>query len=307
MMSLLARRRDPRSLARLLILAPPHRLASTTSAASASRVGADAAHAANADADADDGPSTGTSTSNTAAPAPSPLARELRGWLRYISPLSPFSATFYRTDGAIADRAVGLALEEVLRTRRRRQGRQHAAGGGGDGATLVDLGCGDGAIMLAALRAHPGKLSRVVGYELCAELAAEARRRCEAKLAAAAAAAAAAGGGGPSSTAEVIEGDARDADLSEADAVFLYMSARANAQLLGPGPAAAAEDAAGRPAAKKTRSARTLRTGCCVASLGFPVEGWDAWQVSERALQAGRGGGVVPFYLYVAGGGGVER
>jgi SAM-dependent methyltransferase len=236
-----------------------------------------------------DAPSSSTSTNShqTAADAPS-LSRELRGWLRFLSPLSRYSATFYRTDARIADQVVAMAL-----------GHARPQGGSRGGSAVFDLGCGDGAIMTAALRAAAAKTIKtgvrgVVGYELCPELAEEARRRCAAEAARLAASATMS-----SPPFSVVQSDAAEADLSDADVVVLYMSSKANAELLGPGPAAKA--AARTPSL--SRSARTLRPGSVVASLGFPVDGWDAWKVAERAVQ-GSGGGSVPVFLFVVGGGG---
>jgi SAM-dependent methyltransferase len=237
-------------------------------------------------------------------PPSSSLARELRGWLRYLSPLSRFSATFYRTDARIADQVVALALE------------RGAAGSGAQArGVLVDLGCGDGAVMAAALRLAAarngggGILSSIVGYELDPELAEEARRRCAAEATKLSSAAEHAKLRPVLSlpAVRVVQGDAADADLSEATAVMLYMSARANAQLLGPGPRAATGAGAGAGEAAMTRSARSLRRGSCVASLGFPVGGWDAWKVEERALMhGGGGGGSVPLFMYIVGGPGCK-
>jgi hypothetical protein len=258
------------------------------------------------------GGGSGGDGASPAAPPPTPeaqppsssLARELRGWLRFMSPFSRYSATFYRTDSGVADRVVEMALTGAQQSGVGGIGGGGSGGGGNGsetGAVLVDLGCGDGQILRAALRAaRSGRFAvrRVVGHELCPQLAAEARRRCadEQQEQGAAGAAAAAAGAAPLRV-EVVEGDAGDADLSEADAVFLYMSPRANAQLLGAGPAAAAGAAT---AAKTTRSSRTLRSGAVVASLGFPVEGWDAWLRQQRAVESR--GGSVPVYVYVAGG-----
>jgi len=290
-------------------------------------------------------PPTRTPEARPPPPEVSSLSRELRGWLRYMSPFSRYSATFYRTDGGIADRVVEMALLEAVRGAAAAAAaaaarRGPAEGGGssssgsgsggssssssgsgsgsgsssqgdsdGAGAVLVDLGCGDGQIMRAALRAAgSGRFAvrRVVGHELCPSLAGEARRRCAAEQGPLGAAVPLPPPPPPRVEVEVVEGDAGDADLSEADAVFLYMSAGANARLLGPGPGAGAA-AAGAAAeglrwrrGDATRSARTLRPGAVVASLGFPVEGWDAWLRRHGAVESR--GGSVPVYLYVAGG-----
>ncbi|MEW5302323.1 MAG: hypothetical protein WDW38_000346 [Sanguina aurantia] len=85
----------------------------------------------------------------------------------------------------------------------------------GHGDVVFDLGCGDGKVLLAALRAGA---KAAVGYELDPSLAAVAAGNI-----------AAAGAGG---AATVFTADARSADVSAATVVTMYLSETGNRQLL---------------------------------------------------------------------------
>jgi len=87
----------------------------------------------------------------------------------------------------------------------------------GRGARMVDLGCGDGRVLIEAARALG---CRGLGYELDPELAEVAR--AEAKLA------------GVADLIDIVTGDARTADVSEADLVFAFLPAAAIDQVLEP-------------------------------------------------------------------------
>ncbi len=87
----------------------------------------------------------------------------------------------------------------------------------GRGGRLVDLGCGDGRVLIEAATALG---CRGLGYELDPELAEVARG--EAKQA------------GVADLIEIVTGDARTADVSEADLVFAFLPAAAIAEVLEP-------------------------------------------------------------------------
>jgi SAM-dependent methyltransferase len=86
----------------------------------------------------------------------------------------------------------------------------------GAGDRFVDLGCGDGRLLVLATRDFGAE--RAVGYETDAGLAALARKSAEAE--------------GLSGRVDVRQQDARSADLSDCTVVTLYLSTGGNTQLL---------------------------------------------------------------------------
>lgn len=113
----------------------------------------------------------------------------------------------------------------------------------GDGDHLVDLGCGDGRVLL---RAAVLRGARVTGVELDAELAAAARRLLADHEA----------------EGEVLEADFADVALDEADVVFAYLSP-ATLQRLRPRFA-------------------SLRAGARVVTTGYAVPGWEPVEAGGR-------------------------
>jgi len=114
----------------------------------------------------------------------------------------------------------------------------------GPGERFVDLGCGDGRVLLAA--AQRGAI--VTGVELDASRAAEARRGLEV--------------GGV--TGVVVHADFGEHDLSGADVVFAFLSP-ATLQRLGP---------------KLTR----LDPGTRIVTVEFGVVGWQPAQVEKQCF-----------------------
>lgn len=111
------------------------------------------------------------------------------------------------------------------------------------GEHLVDLGCGDGRVLL---RAAVLREARVTGVELDPELAATARRLLADHAA----------------EGEVLEADFADVALDDADVVFAYLSPatlqRLRARLAG------------------------LRPGVRIVTTGYAVPGWDPVEAGGR-------------------------
>ena len=80
------------------------------------------------------------------------------------------------------------------------------------GETLIDLGAGDGRILIEAVRRFG---AHAIGVEMNAALIARIKERLTAT----------------GTKAELIEGDIFDADLTRADVITIYLSASANARL----------------------------------------------------------------------------
>lgn len=111
------------------------------------------------------------------------------------------------------------------------------------GMRVVDLGCGDGALLVAAAR----RGCLCVGYEIDATVAARARSRIAAELSPADAA---------RCTVHCADvGTVSDGELRRAGAVLMFLVPSALA-LLGP------------------RLRSTLRAGTCVCSYVFPLPDW---------------------------------
>jgi SAM-dependent methyltransferase len=114
------------------------------------------------------------------------------------------------------------------------------------GEHLIDLGCGDGRVLLRAAAFHQ---ARVTGVELDAELAATARRLLA----------------DHDQRGQVVEADFAEADLAGADVVFAYLSP-ATLQRLRP------------------RLATELRRGARVVTTGYAVPGWEPVEAGGRCF-----------------------
>ncbi|HLH39282.1 MAG TPA: class I SAM-dependent methyltransferase [Bryobacteraceae bacterium] len=113
------------------------------------------------------------------------------------------------------------------------------------GETLYDLGCGDGRILIAAVKRYQVK---AVGVEISPKLAAKAQASIERA--------------GLQSQARVIPGDLLNVDFSGADVVAIYLSTQLNSKL--------------RPQLEKY-----LKPGTRVVSHDYPVPGWKAVKVDR--------------------------
>lgn len=113
------------------------------------------------------------------------------------------------------------------------------------GETLYDLGCGDGRILIAAVRRYR---VQAVGVEISPKLAAKA----EASIRKA----------GLQARARVIPGDLLHVDFSGADVVAIYLSTQLNAEL--------------RPLLE-----RYLKPGARVVSHDYAIPGWKAAKVDR--------------------------
>jgi len=114
------------------------------------------------------------------------------------------------------------------------------------GETVFDLGCGDGRILIAAVKQYNAK---AVGVEISPKLAGEARERIQKA--------------GISEQANVIVGDLLETDLSGADVVTIYLSAAFNREL--------------RP-----RMEKYLKPGARVVSHDYAVPGWKPAKIDEE-------------------------
>jgi len=110
---------------------------------------------------------------------------------------------------------------------------------------LVDLGCGDGDVLVIAASEFK---CRCVGYEIDSVLANAASNKVK-EL-------------GLENRVKVIHGDLFDADLSDVDVVFLYLTPRMLDSLKG-------------------KLERELRKGVRVVSHDYPIEGWRPKAVKE--------------------------
>ena len=119
------------------------------------------------------------------------------------------------------------------------------------GETVVDLGCGDGRILVAAAGKYKAK---AVGVEISPKLVAEAKARIAKE--------------GLTDQVQVLEGDLLQADLTGADVVTIYLAPEVNTQL--------------RP-----RLERFLKPGARVVSHDFPVPGWKPTRVDKTEGRQG--------------------
>ncbi|HVF32874.1 MAG TPA: class I SAM-dependent methyltransferase [Acidimicrobiales bacterium] len=114
------------------------------------------------------------------------------------------------------------------------------------GEHLLDLGCGDGRVLL---RAGHGRGARVTGVELDPELAETARRQLR----------------DHEVDGRVVDGDFGAVDLDDVDVVFAYLSP-ATLQRLAP------------------RLAAELAPGARVVTTGYGVPGWEPAEVAGRCF-----------------------
>lgn len=126
------------------------------------------------------------------------------------------------------------------------------------GETVVDLGCGDGRILIAAVERYKAK---AVGIEISPKLVEEARTRIKRA-------------GLSEEQAKVVQGDVLDADLGDADVVTIYLESKLNSEL--------------RP-----RFEKMLKPGARVVSHDYAIPGWKPTRTEKLT---GRQGHVV--YLY---------
>jgi cyclopropane fatty-acyl-phospholipid synthase-like methyltransferase len=113
------------------------------------------------------------------------------------------------------------------------------------GETLIDLGCGDGRILITAVERYKVK---AVGVEISPKLVAQATTRIQRE--------------GLTEQARVIQGDLLQADLTGADIVTIYLESSLNQQL--------------RP-----RLEKFLKPGARVVSHDYPVTGWKPTKVDK--------------------------
>jgi SAM-dependent methyltransferase len=127
------------------------------------------------------------------------------------------------------------------------------------GETLYDLGCGDGRILLRAVKKYKVK---AVGIEISKSLAAKAAEEAKKK--------------GLEDRVKIIHGDFMKEDLSAANVVTLYLAPTANDTL--------------RPNLEKE-----LRPNTRVVSYDYPIEGWTPVNTWDTA---GHLGDTHTIYLY---------
>ena len=141
---------------------------------------------------------------------------------RYTNKLAPFVASPAR----VVDRMLSLASIRP-------------------GETVYDLGCGDGRILIAAVKNYKAK---AVGVEISPKLVAQAQERIRKE--------------GVTSDARVVEGDLLETDLTGADVVVIYLATSLNQEL--------------RP-----RMEKFLRPGARVVSHDYAVPGWKPSRIEE--------------------------
>lgn len=113
------------------------------------------------------------------------------------------------------------------------------------GETLIDLGCGDGRILIAAVERYKAK---AIGVEISPELVAQATTRIKRE--------------GLTEQARVVQGDLLEADLTGADIVTIYLESSLNRQL--------------RP-----RLEKFLKPGARVVSHDYAIPGWKPTKVDR--------------------------
>ena len=119
------------------------------------------------------------------------------------------------------------------------------------GETVIDLGCGDGRILVAAAGKYKAK---AIGIEISPKLVSEAKARIAKE--------------GLIEQVQVIQGDLLQADLTGADVVTIYLDTAVNTQL--------------RP-----RLEKYLKPGARVVSHDFQVPGWKPTRVDKSEGKQG--------------------
>ncbi len=130
------------------------------------------------------------------------------------------------------------------------------------GETVVDLGCGDGRILITAVQKFQAK---AIGIEIDPKIAAQASETIL-KL-------------GLQNKAKVLRADVFDVDLAQADIVTLYLTTSFNEKL--------------RPKFEKA-----LRPGTRVVSHDYGIRGWNPVEVEEVFVHGRRH----RIFLYVVDG-----
>lgn len=113
------------------------------------------------------------------------------------------------------------------------------------GETLIDLGCGDGRILIAAVERYKAK---AIGVEISPKLVEQATTRIRRE--------------GLTEQARVVQGDLLEADLNGADIVTIYLESSLNRQL--------------RP-----RLEKFLKPGARVVSHDYAIPGWKPTKVDK--------------------------
>jgi cyclopropane fatty-acyl-phospholipid synthase-like methyltransferase len=113
------------------------------------------------------------------------------------------------------------------------------------GETVLDLGSGDGRILIAAVEKYKAK---AIGVEISPKLVAEANIRIQRA--------------GLADQVKIVQGDVRQADLARADVVTMYLATETNEEL--------------RP-----RLEKQLKPGSRVVSHDYAVPGWKPAKVEK--------------------------
>jgi precorrin-6B methylase 2 len=130
---------------------------------------------------------------------------------------------------------------------------------------VFDLGCGDGRVLISAVRDFGAR--RAIGYELRPDLCRVSRNAIR-KL-------------GVQSRIKVVNGDLRQADLSDASVVVLYLTTQANQMLV-------------------EVLERRLIPGSNVVTYLFPIPGWlPAREVDLGDCSFEEGKFIGKLYLYL--------
>jgi precorrin-6B methylase 2 len=130
---------------------------------------------------------------------------------------------------------------------------------------VCDLGCGDGRVLVSAVREFGAR--RAIGYELRPDLCRSCRKTVL-QL-------------GLEDKIEIVNGDLRQADLSQASVVTLYLTTSAHQMLVGV-------------------LGTTLRAGSRVVTYLFPIPGWlPAREVDLASFLFEEGRFVGKLYLYL--------
>jgi protein-L-isoaspartate O-methyltransferase len=125
------------------------------------------------------------------------------------------------------------------------------------GDTVFDLGCGDGRVIVTAAQRYKAK---ALGIEISDKLVRQANDQI-ARM-------------GLGDRAKAVQGDIREADLTGADVVVMYLLTGANAEI--------------RP-----RLEKYLKPGARVVSYAYAVPGWKPAKVDRTDEKRGR-----TIYLY---------
>lgn len=122
----------------------------------------------------------------------------------------------------------------------------------GPGDTVIDLGCGDGRILVMAVEEF--KVDRAIGYELNRHLVETAENNIHDKEL--------------DDKIEVVNGNFMEADLSPASIVTLYLTTTGNAKL-------------------KPKFIDELKEGTRIISHDFPIMDWVTTTADNEAIKVG--------------------